>query len=191
MNAPCFSLARAASHALHRSAQTIFLPSIDRFARARAHPPHTPPGRALERRPWFGRARKSARASAKAANAWFRPSRNPSQAQVGSAANQGKGHCDPGRLHNGHGTRPRWAVGPRTPPGRTGLRLRRPVGPGRRFCAFGAKGDGVGVGEATESANGGDMPTAKGKRHGQFQASRTKKGGDSLANWQQPNDGGD
>ncbi len=38
---------------------------------------------------------------------------------------------------------PRWAVGQRTPPGRTGLRIRRPGGPGRRFWAFGANRRGV------------------------------------------------
>ncbi len=38
---------------------------------------------------------------------------------------------------------PRWAVGQRTPPGRTDLRLGRPVGPRRRFCAFGATGRGL------------------------------------------------
>jgi hypothetical protein len=38
---------------------------------------------------------------------------------------------------------PRWAVGERTPPGRSQLRSRRPVGPGRRFWAFGTKGRGV------------------------------------------------
>jgi hypothetical protein len=32
---------------------------------------------------------------------------------------------------------PRWAVGERTPPLRTGLRLRRSGGAGRRLCAFG------------------------------------------------------
>ena len=34
---------------------------------------------------------------------------------------------------------PRWAVGQRTPPGRTDLRLGRPVGPGRPSCAFGGQ----------------------------------------------------
>jgi hypothetical protein len=34
----------------------------------------------------------------------------------------------------------RWVVGERTPPRRTGLRPRRPVGPGRRCWAFGGQG---------------------------------------------------
>jgi len=38
---------------------------------------------------------------------------------------------------------PRWVVGERTPPGRTGLRPRRPVGPGRRCWALGTKGRAV------------------------------------------------
>ena len=35
---------------------------------------------------------------------------------------------------------PRWALGERTPRGRTGIRPRRPVGPGRCFWAFGGQG---------------------------------------------------
>jgi hypothetical protein len=38
---------------------------------------------------------------------------------------------------------PRWAVGEPTLPGRTSLRLRRPVGPGRGFWAAGTKGRGA------------------------------------------------
>jgi hypothetical protein len=50
----------------------------------------------------------------------------------------------------------RWAVGQRTPPGRTCLRCRRPVGPGWPFCAFGAKGRGVVGAAAGPDASWGD-----------------------------------